>query len=173
MVAMNECRFEDCIHHLDNIIPTHPYDMLFHYRGIAYKMLGDYRSALENFERANDVPKPQAAVVSELSKLLSTAPLDEIRDGARAEELALKSIELGDPENHALLAIHAAALAEQGRFDDAISIYEESLANTPDDYRKHSDESFEVLRNRQPLRCAPESDLARFKTYLKMHTHRT
>jgi TPR repeat protein len=84
----------------------------------------DPRAARYWYERAADRDDPDA--LTGLAWLLSTTPDAALRDGARAVELARRAVDRA-PGPEALDSL-AAALAETGRFDDAVAAQERAIA---------------------------------------------
>lgn len=77
--------------------------------------------ALEHYERAVELSPRSAVLANSLAWTYATHPLAEIRDGARAVELAEAARELTGDGDPVTLDTLAAAYAEVGRFDDAIA----------------------------------------------------
>jgi tetratricopeptide (TPR) repeat protein len=88
--------------------------------GIALARLGRYREARDWFADAMARNPDRPDVTHALARLLASAPDDQVRDGRRAQALVdrllktMKTVDLGETL--------AMALAEQGQFDQAISL---------------------------------------------------
>lgn len=78
--------------------------------------VSDYEAALENVPEDDD---DYSGVLNNLSWVLSTSPDDNVRNGQRALELALKACERTKYEKAHILSTLAAAYAETGQFDKA------------------------------------------------------
>jgi len=88
------------------------------------KTLADYDVALK---------QEPLSIMARLAKaeLLATCPLDQLRDGAKAVELAKAAIERSRGPDGKALAVLAAALAEKGEFDEAIIQQQRALESKP------------------------------------------
>ena len=93
--------------------------------GRSYEGAGDPRSAIRSYDHALDLDPNHLQANNNLAWLLATTPAAELRNGERAVELAERSVAvLRVP---ATLDTLAAALAETGRFDEAVATVEEAI----------------------------------------------
>jgi Tfp pilus assembly protein PilF len=81
--------------------------------------MGKHIDAAQDYERAYEIDPEDSALLNNFSWLLSTSPDDEVRDGERAIELAMKAAELTDFQKAHILSTLAAGYAETGDFDKA------------------------------------------------------
>lgn len=88
--------------------------------------IDDYRRAIKLMESKDEIPEEQKATDEDLSGLynnlswvLSTSPIDEIRNGKEALELGLKACEVTEYKQAHILSTLAAAYAESGDFEKA------------------------------------------------------
>lgn len=88
-------------------------------RGDAYLNVGDHPAALADFERALAVNADDPELLNNLAWLLATSPEEDVRDGARAIQLATKASEATNYEQAHVLSTLAAAYAETGDFEEA------------------------------------------------------
>ena len=86
----------------------------------------------------------------DLALLLATSRDAGLRDGARALSLAEEALELADDPG--VRFVHAAALAELGRFDEAASELEALLPGIPPGGRGAFEAALAQFRNGRPLR---------------------
>jgi tetratricopeptide (TPR) repeat protein len=85
---------------------------------MALVRLGRYREARDRLERDTRVFADQPGFAHALARVLAAAPDDAVRDGARA--LALVTPLAEGQRSPAIVETMAMALAETGRFDDAV-----------------------------------------------------
>ncbi|NQT89027.1 hypothetical protein HQ560_19820 [bacterium] len=101
----------------------------------AYRVLGDIAArrgsmadAVPHLERALALGSRDINVLNNLAWVLATHPSDEVRDGARAVELAERATRMRGIDAMQLLDTLAAAYAEAGRFDDAVAAAAKAVA---------------------------------------------
>ncbi len=110
--------------------------------------------AVEIYRRAlADQPNPDAACY--LAWVLATSPIDALRNGAEALRFAEEALK-ADPNSPTYLNSLAAALAENGRFPEAMVAVDRALANAQvqgaRDAFQSSEQNIEVLRTGKPIR---------------------
>ena len=88
-------------------------------RADAYLSLGKQKEAIADYESVLKVDPEDSGSLNNLSWVLSTSPVDSIRDGKRALELGKKACEVTDYEQAHILSTLAAAYAETGDFEKA------------------------------------------------------
>jgi len=128
-----------------------------HYNlGRAYRTIGDYTLAVANIRRAVQLRPEFAAALADLSWLLAAAPDDSLRDSDQAVRFAERVVDLTGRRNPAAFDVLAAALAEAGDFERALTATEEALRLAPQEpmaaairqrqelYRQHK--AFRILR---------------------------
>jgi tetratricopeptide (TPR) repeat protein len=93
-------------------------------RGICYSKKGQYQEAIADYTKALN-KKPHYLNYLGLAWVFATSKNDQYRNGARALELAEKSVQLH--RNAHSLQILAAAYAEAGKFKEAVATQEEAL----------------------------------------------
>jgi tetratricopeptide (TPR) repeat protein len=94
-------------------------------------------------------------IASYLAWILSTSQFDQLRNGPEALALIEKALK-SDPNSPSFLNVFAAALAENGRFSDAVMIADRSVANARVRGQASAVTQFEqrlaMLRSGKPLR---------------------
>ncbi len=90
---------------------------------------GQWSEAAGHFEKARAQGGANAAALNNLAWLLATAPDAAVRDGARAVELAREAVRLDAKKQPAFLLTLAAAHAEAGKFDEAMSTIDDAIAS--------------------------------------------
>jgi tetratricopeptide (TPR) repeat protein len=109
------------------------------YRGIAHSLAGKFKEAVSDFKQALEINPNDAFAYSCLAALRSTCKDDGIRDAAEAVQAATKACELTDWK--VALHIHrlAAAYAESGDWEKAVSYEEQAItvgAATPEEHNR-------------------------------------
>ncbi|MFO1475379.1 MAG: tetratricopeptide repeat protein [Verrucomicrobiota bacterium] len=99
--------------------------------GVAYQMLGDYPAAAAAFERALAIEPGRPGTCRNLAWLLATCPDPAVRNGPRAVELVRRAQEVSTAPSAGLQRTLAAALAECGRFSEAVAAAQEALRLAP------------------------------------------
>jgi tetratricopeptide (TPR) repeat protein len=106
--------FTDCVDH------GATNDLVMVNRGLAYRQLGEYELAIADLEQGTPERGGWQMAYFYLAELLAACPDAELRDGARAVEIATKACEWTEWRHAGLLAVLAAAYAELGDFEDAV-----------------------------------------------------
>ena len=95
-------------------------------------------------------------ILNNLAWTLATSPEADVRDGARAVELAQRACDLTNFKQTMVVGTLAAAYAEAGRFDDAIATAEKACALASEsgaqDLLKRNQELLVLYRAHQPYR---------------------
>jgi len=92
-----------------------------------FRVAGRPRDAAGEYERALQLEPENANTWNNLALLLATSSDSGVRDGLRAVELAGRALALTRTNNPVVLATMAAALAEAGRFPEAIKTQQQAL----------------------------------------------
>ena len=82
--------------------------------------IGKHKEAIADYEVAIKQQPEHDGILNNLAWVLSTSPVDELRDGKRAVELATKACEATDYKMPHILSTLGAAYAETGDFEKAI-----------------------------------------------------
>ncbi len=111
----------------------------------------DYKKALELFQKAIAQNVPHA--FNEFAWFLATCPDDAQRDGKKAVEYARKACDLTGWRNKNFVDTLAAAYAESGDFDRAITYQQQALI-VPGDYpdQQVMMNALQLYRDRKPYR---------------------
>ena len=122
---------------------------------------GQHSSAAELFEKILKKSPNDELILNNYSWLLSTSPMDSLRNGKRALELAEKACMISRYKKSYILSTLAAAYAELGDFDKAVEwsekcvkLAEKEEADRIDDLKKE----LEAYKNKQPYREIPEME---------------
>jgi len=94
-------------------------------RGNVWRKKGDYYRSMADYAKALEVRPDHAPAFHGVAWLMATAKEAEFRNGEAAVEMARKALALVRNANH--LDTLAAALAEAGRFQEAVEAEKEAL----------------------------------------------
>lgn len=114
-------RYKDAITQLDKALEADPgLQIARRLRGDMYLSIGKHAEALADFEESLKNDPDDSGVLNNFAWTLATSPVDKLRDGKRAVELATRAAELTEFNAPHILSTLAAAYAETGDFDKAI-----------------------------------------------------
>lgn len=117
---------------------------------------GRVPEAIEALRSGLQVEPDHAGLNNDLAWVLSTSPDETRRNGAEALSLAEKAVALTARRNPNMLSTLAAALAENGRFDEALAALDEALtlaaAARADALIDRYEKRRALLQQQQPIR---------------------
>jgi tetratricopeptide (TPR) repeat protein len=149
-------RVADSLTHYDTVLARSPAasPAAFGY-AMALVRLGRYRDARDRLDRDVRAFPDQPGFAHALARLLAAAPDDQVRDGARALAL-LQPLVAGPERSPALAETMAMALAETGRFDEAVRWQSDAMglvrrAGRPDLAARFA-ANLRLYQNRRPCR---------------------
>ena len=121
-------RTDEGIRHFETVVKLRPNFAPVH-NNLGFLLLrkGRPRDALAHYETALKLEPSNARTLSSYAWALATCGDATVRDGAKALELAQRASELTGGEEPASLLSLAAALAETGRFGEAVATAERAL----------------------------------------------
>jgi tetratricopeptide (TPR) repeat protein len=122
--------------------------------------IGDHAAALADLERALELKPDDSGVLNNLAWLLATSPDDEIRDGARAIELAEKACEETEWQEAHIISTLAAGYAETGNFEKAREFSEKAVETSGEegDIREQLEKELDSYREEKPWREKQEME---------------
>ena len=125
----------------------------FSNRGMSRWLFGDHAGAIEDEKDATRLEPQRPDPWSNLALILATSSDSKLRDGPQAVEAARKACELTGWKKSRSLTILAAALAEIGKFEEAIDWQEKAIAITGDPKAKAEFETkLKLYREHKPWR---------------------
>ena len=113
---------EEAVAQFEKALEINP--LLIHARlslGNALAVQGEFESAIAQFQNASEIDSGNLDAINDLAWLLATCRKDELRDGARAVQLAETACKATGYKDAVLMETLAAAYAELGRWSDAIA----------------------------------------------------
>lgn len=125
-------------------------------RADAYLGLGEHPNAVSDYDEALKLNRNEDGVLNNLAWVLATSPMDEVRDGDRAIDLATKACKVTDYKQAHILSTLAAAYAESGDFDKAMEwstkAVEMGSATTAPETQQQLKNELENYKQKKPWR---------------------
>ena len=106
--------------------------LAYNNRAVAYLHEKEYARAVADCDVAIRLDPNDATAFENAAWILSTCPVERVRNGKRAVELATKSCEMAGWKDPTACVILAVSCAEAGDFDSAIKYEEKAAALNPD-----------------------------------------
>ena len=129
--------------------------------GIALLQKGRFAEAKDHFQQALQLNANALNVLNNLAWLLATSPEGRLRDGAQAVQYAERACELTHRGAAPLLVTLAAAYAEAGRYDEAVTAAEKAcglaVAAGEKDLLERTQSQLALYRTRQPYHEAAKT----------------
>ena len=117
-----EKHVDDAMSEFKIVISAEPKNFEAHnYLGETFAISGKTSAAVEEFRRSLALRPNQPDLLNDLAWILATDPRPEIRNGPDAVEFAIQACGFTRGTQPVFLGTLAAAYAEEGRFDDAVS----------------------------------------------------
>jgi tetratricopeptide (TPR) repeat protein len=117
--------------------------------------LGRYEDALLDYAQAIDLNSKFEHAYRNGAWLLATCPDDSIRDVDGALAGAQAALDCGYGERHAALDTMAAALANAGRFEEAVGTIQQAIDIAPESVRAGYQARQQLYESSQPFRSQP------------------
>lgn len=127
-------------------------------RGDLQADLGDYSAALADYAAAVDADPECAHAYRNGAWLLATCPDASFRDAEHALIGAEQALSCGYGERHAALDCLAAALANAGRFDEALVAEQQAIDIAPEQLREGYQVRLQMYEANQPYRTSPVTE---------------
>lgn len=122
----------------------------YRFRGDAFLSQGKHAEALSDYESARQIKPDESGVLNNLAWVLATSPMDDVRDGKRAVEIAAKACEVTEYKEAHILSTLAAAHAEMGDFEEAIKWSSKAVELDADEEQLVNE--LESYKNQKPWR---------------------
>jgi len=128
-VLLQGGKVDEAIVQYQKALELKPDDARTHYNlGIAFSQNGKMAEAISQYQKVLQLEPFNPEAQNNLAWLLATCPQASLRNGAQAVELARQANELTGGRNSIILHTLAAALAETGRFGDAVQSAQKAMA---------------------------------------------
>ncbi len=124
--------------------------------GRAYERCGDLTNAMFHFRATARIKKDSAPALNEIAWMLATQPDAHWRNGGEAVQLAARACELTGNKKALFVGTLAAAYAEAGRFDEAVTTANRAVelakSGGEQELAARSERMAELFRTKQPFR---------------------
>ncbi|MDR2641420.1 MAG: tetratricopeptide repeat protein [Planctomycetaceae bacterium] len=128
-------KYKEALEMVEPLLKDHQNNLaLLRLKGNILMLMHRHSDAIKIFEEVIKADPTDETTLNNLSWILSTSPIDMVRNGKRALELAIRACELSDYKAAYILSTLAAAYAEIGDFKKAIEFSQKSIdlsANDP------------------------------------------
>lgn len=121
-------------------------------RGDSLLAMGRHAEAIADYEKAYALRPDDPSLLNNFSWVLSTSPIDKLRNGKRALELAKEACRLTDYQQAHILSTLAAAYAELGDFKSAIEWSQKAVAAGKEDQKEELRKELETYKAGKPFR---------------------
>ncbi len=131
IVWINKGQLKRAVEDFTKAIEINPYSYEAYYnRGTAHAGAESWGLAIEDLSKALDLNPKSYGAYDKLARILASCPDGSYRNGEQAVKYAKKSMELNPDTQH--LDTLAMALAEVGRFEDAVYVMERVVSTLAD-----------------------------------------
>ena len=151
-------QYDKAIKDFTEVIQIEPKNFAaFHSRGVAYQAKKDFPKAGLDYAEAYRIDPNYVPAYKDHAWLLATCPVDAVRNGKLAVELATKAVQPGGDKNGTYCDTLAAAHAEAGQFDEAVR-WEKTALEDMAFAQPHGDaarQRLELYTQKKPYREGP------------------
>ena len=132
-------------------------------RGYNLSEMGRFAEALKDYDKALELAPKYALALQNRAWLLATADDIQLRDPASAVESAKLACELTNYESIEDLSALAAALAADGKFDEAVGWQEKVVKMVDKPYKSYADKLLQRYQQERPFAIDPDAANAQEK----------
>ncbi len=151
--------FTEAFSLFDSAIAIDPENWMFRYaRGDALLSIGKHKDAIADYNVAVKLSPKNTGLLNNLAWVLATSPVDELRDGKRAIELAKMAAELTNYQQANILSTLGAAYAEAGDLASAKQWCEKALEVADEQEQKELEKELASYAAGNPVRELQHED---------------
>jgi tetratricopeptide (TPR) repeat protein len=160
----NQKKHNEALEIVESLLTQNPQNLpLMRLKGNILLSMRKHQDAVKIFEEVIKIDPTDKTSLNNLSWVLSTSPIDMVRNGKRALELAEKACKLTDYKAAYILSTLAAAYAETGDFKKAVEYSQKSIelsTNDPNVNERVEDlkEELETYKKNLPYRELPKDN---------------
>jgi tetratricopeptide (TPR) repeat protein len=158
LVYAEQGEFEKAFKDFEEGIEAFPWNMdVWMNRGYTYDLMGEYRKAIEDCDSALKIASSHLMPKNNKAWVLATCPDQNVRDAARAIQLAKEVCTATRNQEGMYLDTLAAAYAAAGKYDDAVKMQEKALEDTAflTRYAEGGRERKQLYMQKKPYRSEP------------------
>ncbi len=145
--------FESAIKHVNFAIERDKENWNGYYsRADIYLSMGEHGKAVADYETAYKYNQTHDNLLNNWAWTLATSDKDEVRDGKKAVELALKACEVSEYKKPHILSTLAAAYAEDGDFENAKKWAAKAVEIGREDIQEHLELELKSYQEGKPWR---------------------
>jgi tetratricopeptide (TPR) repeat protein len=127
-------------------------------RGDTQLNIGKHKEAISDYNAALQLNKDSEGLLNNFAWVLATSPVDELRDGKRAVELAEKACKMSEYKKPHILSTLAAAYAETGDFESAIKWSSKAVEISQEDIQDQLKAELKSYKKGKPFRELKEDE---------------
>jgi len=134
-------------------------------RGDAFLSLGKHAEAIADYEKAYKIEPHDPGLLNNFAWVLCTSPVDKLRNGKRALEIAKEACRLTDYKQAHILSTLGAAYAETGDLKSAMEWSKKAIALGKEEQKADLTKELETYKAGKPIRelksgeeAKPEAD---------------
>jgi len=120
--------------------------------------IGQHAEAVADYERAIKLRPKDSGILNNFAWVLATSPVDKVRNGKRAVEMALDACRLTDYQQAHVLSTLAAAYAESGDFASAVKWSQKAVELGKPEQKADLAKELEAYKARKPFRELKDED---------------
>jgi tetratricopeptide (TPR) repeat protein len=127
-IYLGQGNVEDAVRNFRAVVELHPERPTAHSNlGVALVKSGRVYEAVRHYRRALELDAGEVTALNNLAWLLAACPNADLRNGAQAVEFATEAVRRSGGRNVEPHRTLAAALAESGRFEEAVQSAQEAI----------------------------------------------
>jgi tetratricopeptide (TPR) repeat protein len=163
-VLHNQKKYDEALEIVESLMKQNPQNLpIMRLKGNILLSMRKHSDAVKIFEEIIKIDPTDKTTLNNLSWILSTSPIDMVRNGKRALELAEKACQLTDYKAAYILSTLAAAYAENGDFKKAVEYSQKSIELSADDQNVNErvddlKEELETYKKNMPYRELPKDN---------------
>ncbi|WP_146522363.1 tetratricopeptide repeat protein [Stieleria varia] len=147
-IRFQQKRHDDAVQDFATAIELNPKDAVaWNNRGYNLAQLGKQKEALADYEKAIELAPEYALALQNIAWLLATAEDESLRDPPRAVKMAKAACELSNYQSVGDLSALAAALAADGKHDEAVGWQEKVVAAVDERYKMFARKTLQRYEN--------------------------